>query len=66
MNINSIYPAIASIRTGRNPNTHSSGESFSDTVARVQKNEMKIFMKTDDMLYSGGNGTGLSYYIKYK
>ena len=22
-------------------------------------------MKTDDMLYSGGNGTGLSYYIKY-
>ena len=24
-----------------------------------------IYMKTDDMLYSGGNGTGLSYYIKY-
>ena len=22
-------------------------------------------MKTDDMLYSGGNGTGLSFYIKY-
>ncbi len=24
-----------------------------------------IYMKTDDMLYSGGNGTGLSFYIKY-
>lgn len=24
-----------------------------------------IYLKTDDMLYSGGNGTGLSYYIKY-
>ena len=24
-----------------------------------------IYIKTDDMLYSGGNGTGLSYYIKY-
>ncbi len=24
-----------------------------------------VYMKTDDMLYSGGNGTGLSYYIKY-
>lgn len=22
-------------------------------------------MKTDDMLYSGGNGTGLSFYLKY-
>ena len=25
----------------------------------------KVYMKTDDMLYSGGNGSGLSYYIKY-
>lgn len=24
-----------------------------------------IYTKTDDMLYSGGNGTGLSYYLKY-
>ena len=24
-----------------------------------------VYMKTDDMLYSGGNGTGLSFYIKY-
>lgn len=25
----------------------------------------KICIKTDEMLYSGGNGTGLSFYIKY-
>ena len=24
-----------------------------------------VYMKTDDMLYSGGNGSGLSFYIKY-
>ncbi len=27
--------------------------------------QCSIYMKTDDMLYSGGNGTGLSFYIKY-
>ena len=26
---------------------------------------MKVYLKTDDMLFSGGNGTGLSFYIKY-
>jgi TFIIF-interacting CTD phosphatase-like protein len=25
----------------------------------------KVYLKTDDMLFSGGNGTGLSFYIKY-
>lgn len=25
----------------------------------------QVFLKTPDMLYSGGNGTGLSFYIKY-
>ena len=65
MNINSIYPATAPIRAERNLNIHNSGESFGDAITNVQKNEMKIFMKTDDMLYSGGNGTGLSFYIKY-
>jgi len=24
-----------------------------------------VYLKTDDMLFSGGNGTGLSFYIKY-
>jgi len=26
---------------------------------------VKVYLKTDDMLFSGGNGTGLSFYIKY-
>ena len=26
---------------------------------------MKVYLKTDDMLFSGGNGTGFSFYIKY-
>lgn len=25
----------------------------------------QVYMKTDDMLYSGGNGSGLSFYMKY-
>ena len=35
-------------------------------AVRVQKGKGHIvYMKTDDMLYSGGNGTGLSFYLKY-
>lgn len=34
-------------------------------VQNVQKRIYTIYMKTDDMLYSGGNGTGLSFYLKY-
>jgi hypothetical protein len=26
---------------------------------------VKVYLKTDDMLFSSGNGTGLSFYIKY-
>lgn len=25
----------------------------------------QVYLKTEDMLYSGGNGTGLSFYLKY-
>ena len=32
---------------------------------RTQKSSYIVYTKTDDMLYSGGNGSGLSYYIKY-
>lgn len=34
------------------------------TVSPKSKTHI-IYMKTDDMLYAGGNGTGLSYYLKY-
>lgn len=41
--------------------------SFSETLknAAGHGQGIKVYMKTDDMLYSGGNGTGLSYYLKY-
>ena len=31
----------------------------------VSQTSVKVYLKTDDMLFSGGNGTGLSFYIKY-
>ena len=31
----------------------------------MQPHTSIVYLKTDDMLYSGGNGTGLSFYIKY-
>lgn len=34
-------------------------------VANASKREHIVYIKTDDMLYSGGNGSGLSFYIKY-
>lgn len=40
---------------------------FADCMNSVsgQKDSYKVYMKKDDMLFSGGNGTGLSYYLKY-
>ncbi len=40
------------------------GKSFAEQVNNVAKGHT-VYMKTDDMLYSGGNGSGLSFYIKY-
>lgn len=36
-----------------------------DRAEKVQRRSHIVYMKTDDMLYSGGNGTGLSFYLKY-
>ncbi|MCI9239373.1 hypothetical protein AALA13_16790 [Lachnospiraceae bacterium 50-23] len=36
-----------------------------ENAANTKPHTHIIYMKTDDMLYSGGNGTGLSFYIKY-
>lgn len=44
------------------------GASFSNQINSIAGNVGKghiVYMKTDDMLYSGGNGTGLSFYLKY-
>ena len=47
------------------------GKQQNNSKTYVAENEefsqtsVKVYLKTDDMLFSGGNGTGLSFYIKY-
>ena len=50
----------------RRTQQNAAGKSFAEQVNNVAaKKSHIVYMKTDDMLYSGGNGTGLSFYIKY-
>ena len=67
MNINGIgttgYPAW---QGARKTQQNTAGKSFAESVNNVAGAKGHIvYMKTDDMLYSGGNGSGLSFYIKY-
>lgn len=69
MTINGIgttgYPAG---RGARRTQQNAAGKSFAaqmNNVAGTKLHTSIVYMKTDDMLYSGGNGTGLSFYIKY-
>ena len=45
--------------------TQGDAGDFAGQLAQVAGKTHIIYIKTDDMLYSGGNGTGLSYYLKY-
>lgn len=48
--------------------TNDSSDQFArqmNSAAGVKTQGYKVYVKTDDMLYSGGNGSGLSFYIKY-
>ena len=50
----------------RRTQQNAAGKNFAEQVNNAaSKKTHIIYMKTDDMLYSGGNGTGLSFYIKY-
>ena len=42
-------------------------DSFSNAISTVSDKTAgyKVYLKKEDMLYSGGNGTGLSFYLKY-
>ena len=58
------YPAWQGARKAQQ---NTAGKSFAaqvNNVASVPKT-YQVYMMGDDMLYSGGNGTGLSFYIKY-
>ena len=50
----------------KKPQQNAAGMSFADHVNNAAgKKGHTVYMKTDDMMYSGGNGSGLSFYIKY-
>ncbi len=65
MNISGNWP----VGRGQNYAAQKAGTTNNaEPYVSKKGNAMKtyiIYEKTDDMLYSGGNGTGLSYYIKY-
>ncbi len=66
MNVNGIgatgYPAWQGAKKAQQ---NTAGKSFAESVNNVVGAKGHIvYMKTDDMLYSGGNGSGLSFYIK--
>lgn len=70
MGINGIGAAgsLAAGYGARKPQSDRTGKSFDEQVTngiKASPNRITIYMKTEDMLYSGANGTGLSYYIKY-
>lgn len=39
--------------------------SVSTPASSTSGKSMTVYLKTPDMLYSGGNGSGLSFYLKY-
>ena len=51
-------PEVFGKRQNNSKTSAVGNEEFSQT-------SVKVYLKTDDMLFSGGNGTGLSFYIKY-
>ncbi|MCM1385914.1 MAG: hypothetical protein NC231_01190 [Bacillus sp. (in: Bacteria)] len=65
-NIRQTYNAAA-YQAGR-AKQNAASASFTqqmESAGKRQPRGYKVYMKTDDMLYSGGNGSGLSFYLKY-
>ena len=69
MNVNGIgtagYQAWQGTRKAQQNAVKRSFAEQVNNVAGAKPHTSIVYMKTDDMLYSGGNGTGLSFYIKY-
>ncbi|MDE7430871.1 MAG: hypothetical protein K2N34_03005 [Lachnospiraceae bacterium] len=53
--------------TAKRTQKNVAGKSFANQVNNVAytPKTYQIYMMEEDMLWSGGNGTGLSYYLKY-
>ena len=65
MGINGISTGYYQTGYTNNKTTKTAGTSFSNQVNNFVGKGQTVYLKTDDMLYSGGNGTGLSFYLKY-
>ena len=65
MSINGI--STGNYQTGytNNKTAKTTGASFSNQLNTIAGKGHIVYMKTNDMLYSGGNGTGLSFCLKY-
>ena len=69
MGINGISSGYYPTGYANNKTTKATSEAgFSNQINSIAGNAGKghiVYMKTEDMLFSGGNGTGLSFYLKY-
>ena len=66
MGINGISTGYYQTGYANNKTTKTTtGTSFSNRINNIVGKGQIVYLKTDDMLYSGGNGTGLSFYLKY-
>ena len=65
MNINGISAGYPTGYTNNKTTKTTAGAGFSNQINSIAGKGHIVYMKTDDMLYSGGNGTGLSFYLKY-
>ena len=65
MGINGISTGYYQTGYTNNKTTKTAGTSFSNRINNIVGKGQTVYLKTDDMLYSGGNGTGLSFYLKY-
>ena len=61
----SCQPAGYGIRNRQPDTAEKSFARQAEQGMKARPNRHIVYLKTDDMLYSGGNGTGLSFYIKY-
>ena len=66
MGINGISTGYYQTGYANNKTTKTTtGTSFSNRINNIVGKGQTVYLKTDDMLYSGGNGTGLSFYLQY-
>lgn len=66
MNINRVPTTPkATAYTSKAPAANAGFSDHLKSAAGTSANGHTVYMKTGDTLYSGGNGTGLSYHLRY-